>query len=37
VLDALKSLGIEQIDMPATPNRVWAAIHASRGVRAAAE
>jgi len=28
VLDALRPLGIEQIDMPATPDRVWAAIKA---------
>jgi len=28
VLDALKPLGIEHIDMPATPDRVWAAIKA---------
>jgi aerobic carbon-monoxide dehydrogenase large subunit len=36
ILDALKPLGIENIDMPATPSRVWAAIHAS-GLKAAAE
>ncbi len=30
ILDALKPLGIEQIDMPATPSRVWAAINAAR-------
>jgi carbon-monoxide dehydrogenase large subunit len=28
ILDALHPLGIEQIDMPATPSRVWAAIKA---------
>ncbi len=28
VLDALRPLGIEQIDMPATPDRVWALIKA---------
>jgi aerobic carbon-monoxide dehydrogenase large subunit len=28
VLDALKPLGIEHLDMPATPDRVWAAIKA---------
>ncbi len=28
ILDALKPLGIEHIDMPATPSRVWAAINA---------
>ncbi len=36
VLDALKPLGIETIDMPATPNRVWAAINASGAAKAAA-
>lgn len=36
ILDALKPLGIDQIDMPATPSRVWAAIQAS-GAKAAAE
>jgi carbon-monoxide dehydrogenase large subunit len=36
VLDALKPLGIEHIDMPATPARVWAAINA-RATKAAAE
>jgi carbon-monoxide dehydrogenase large subunit len=28
VLDALKPLGVDHIDMPATPSRVWAAINA---------
>jgi aerobic carbon-monoxide dehydrogenase large subunit len=37
ILDALKPIGIDHIDMPATPSRVWAAIHASGGVKAAAE
>jgi carbon-monoxide dehydrogenase large subunit len=37
ILDALKPLGIEHIDMPATANRVWAAIHASGATKAAAE
>jgi hypothetical protein len=32
-----KPLGIEHIDMPATPSRVWAAINAAGGMRAAAE
>ncbi len=36
VLDALKPLGIEHLDMPATPDRVWAAIKAHEA-RAAAE
>ena len=30
ILDALRPLGIEHIDMPATPNRIWAAINTSR-------
>jgi carbon-monoxide dehydrogenase large subunit len=37
ILDALKPLGIDQIDMPATPSRVWAAINASGAAKAAAE
>jgi carbon-monoxide dehydrogenase large subunit len=36
ILDALKPLGIEHIDMPATASRVWTAIHASQA-KAAAE
>jgi carbon-monoxide dehydrogenase large subunit len=36
ILDALKPLGIEHIDMPATPARVWAAINA-HGAKAAAK
>src|SRR5262249_13736829 len=36
ILDALRPLGIEHIDMPATPSRVWAAIQA-RDNRAAVE
>ena len=31
VLDALSDIGIEHIDMPATPQRLWAAIRAARG------
>jgi carbon-monoxide dehydrogenase large subunit len=31
VMDALSGTGIEHIDMPATPQRVWAAIRAARG------
>jgi carbon-monoxide dehydrogenase large subunit len=27
LLDALKPYGIEEFDMPATPQRVWAAIN----------
>jgi carbon-monoxide dehydrogenase large subunit len=37
ILDALKPLGIESIDMPATPSRVWAAIKARGAMKAAAE
>ena len=37
ILDALRPLGIEHIDMPATPSRVWAAINRSGTTNAAAE
>jgi aerobic carbon-monoxide dehydrogenase large subunit len=37
ILDALKPLGIDDIGMPATPSRVWAAIHARGAAKAAAE
>ncbi|TVQ29751.1 MAG: xanthine dehydrogenase family protein molybdopterin-binding subunit [Geminicoccaceae bacterium] len=30
VLDALRPLGVDQLDMPATPDRVWAAIQAAK-------
>ena len=30
VLDALRPLGVEHIDMPATPARVWSAINAAK-------
>jgi carbon-monoxide dehydrogenase large subunit len=30
VLDALEPLGVTQLDMPASPHRVWQAIHAAR-------
>jgi carbon-monoxide dehydrogenase large subunit len=30
ILDALAPLGIEHIDMPATPERIWRAIRAAR-------
>jgi len=36
ILDALAPLGVEDISMPAIPNRVWQAIQAS-SVRQAAE
>jgi carbon-monoxide dehydrogenase large subunit len=32
VNDALAPLGIRHFDMPATPNRVWAAIAATGGM-----
>jgi carbon-monoxide dehydrogenase large subunit len=32
VIDALADFGIEHIDMPATPERVWAAIRAARSL-----
>jgi aerobic carbon-monoxide dehydrogenase large subunit len=35
ILDALKPLGIDNIDMPATPARVWAAIQAQTAAKAA--
>jgi aerobic carbon-monoxide dehydrogenase large subunit len=31
VLDALRPLGVDYIDLPLTPNRVWEAIQAARG------
>jgi carbon-monoxide dehydrogenase large subunit len=37
ILDALRPLGIEHIDMPATSHRVWQAIHAAGGMKIAAE
>jgi carbon-monoxide dehydrogenase large subunit len=30
VLDALKDLGVQDLDMPATPSRVWQAIQAAK-------
>ena len=33
ILDALRPLGIDHIDMPATPNRIWEAINAARGAK----
>jgi carbon-monoxide dehydrogenase large subunit len=30
ILDALRPLGVERLDMPATPHRVWQAIRAAR-------
>jgi aerobic carbon-monoxide dehydrogenase large subunit len=37
ILDALRPLGIDHIDMPATPTRIWHAIHEAGVVNAAAE
>jgi aerobic carbon-monoxide dehydrogenase large subunit len=37
ILDALRPLGIDHIDMPATPNKIWQAIHTANGAKAAAE
>jgi aerobic carbon-monoxide dehydrogenase large subunit len=36
ILDALRPIGIEHIDMPATPNRVWRAINSRAAAKAAA-
>jgi carbon-monoxide dehydrogenase large subunit len=30
LVDALKPMGITHIDMPATPERVWMAIHGAK-------
>jgi carbon-monoxide dehydrogenase large subunit len=37
ILDALRPLGIDHVDMPATPHKIWQAIHAANGAKAAAE
>jgi aerobic carbon-monoxide dehydrogenase large subunit len=31
LVDALSEYGVTHIDMPATPERVWRAIHDARG------
>lgn len=36
VIDALEEVGVSEIDMPFTPHRVWSAIRAAKGPRAAA-
>jgi carbon-monoxide dehydrogenase large subunit len=36
LIDALSPLGIDRIDMPATPGRVWQAIRKANGARASA-
>jgi aerobic carbon-monoxide dehydrogenase large subunit len=33
IMDALKDYGIEHIDMPATPDRIWSAIQAAKESR----
>jgi carbon-monoxide dehydrogenase large subunit len=35
ILDALAPLGVSTLDMPATPEKVWRAIAAHRGAKAA--
>jgi carbon-monoxide dehydrogenase large subunit len=35
IVDALAELGVEHIDMPATPERVWQAIQSARAIRSA--
>jgi len=37
ILDALRPLGVDHIDMPATPHRVWAAINQAAARRAAGQ
>jgi carbon-monoxide dehydrogenase large subunit len=37
ILDALRPLGIEHIDMPATPNKIWHAIKSAHAAKLAAE
>mgnify|MGYP003344892136 CR=1 FL=1 len=34
VMDALKEFGIDNLDMPATPHRIWSAIQAAKDGRA---
>jgi carbon-monoxide dehydrogenase large subunit len=34
VIDALRSLGIDRIDMPATPSRVWQALRNAQSAKA---
>jgi carbon-monoxide dehydrogenase large subunit len=34
IMDALKELGVEHIDMPATPSRIWEAIQKAKSARA---
>ena len=37
ILDALRPLGITDIDVPATPNKIWQAIYNAHSAKAAAE
>jgi carbon-monoxide dehydrogenase large subunit len=37
ILDALKPLGIDHIDMPATPHKIWRAIQSASAAKLAAE
>jgi carbon-monoxide dehydrogenase large subunit len=37
ILDALRPFGVDHIDMPATPNRIWQAINTASAIKAAAE
>ena len=36
VVDALRPFGVNEIEMPATPERVWRAVHGAQAERAAA-
>ena len=33
IVDALAAFGVRHIEMPATPQRIWQAIHYGQGVR----
>jgi len=33
IMDALRDYGVEHMDMPATPARIWSAIQAAKGAR----
>jgi len=33
IMDALKDFGVEHMDMPATPYRIWHAIQAAKSAR----
>jgi carbon-monoxide dehydrogenase large subunit len=36
IMDALKDLGVEHMDMPATPHRIWTAIQAAKAAQSTA-